>query len=202
MQISLKEEFDVQAMVDGLTNVGGFAFPILEDGIRMYLADLALSYSYTKREEVVQQSGVRQDLSGFDDFDASSPFVALRDAWQGLSSEKIALFESDRPLFTTPPVFNEMSLQKYEVGSTGITPHMDQKICINLICVVILCGNCRFCVCADKKGSNPHKLDARPGNMVMLRAPGFMGEQYRPHHFLTDIVGPRISFGMRHNTKL
>ena len=200
MQIVLKAEFDAERIIEELTQRGGTSFPLLDERTRQYLTNAALAYSYTKREMVVGKFKVRQDLSGTEITSSESPFFVLRDMWQSLLLEKINQHMKNRPLFTTPLSFNELSLQRYEVGSQGITPHLDQQSCINLICIIVLCGNCRFCVCKDREGDDPFQLDAQPGNAILLRAPGFLGEDYRPFHFLTDIVGPRISFGMRQHT--
>ena len=90
-----------------------------------------------------------------------------------------------------------MSLQKYDQNSIGITPHKDGKSRINLICVFNLVGKAEFALCDDRSGSNPKFLDTTPGNVIILRAPGFFHSTYQPFHFVRNITEERIVFGLR-----
>lgn len=94
-----------------------------------------------------------------------------------------------------------MSLQLYEEGSIGITPHMDGKSVANLICIVILTGESKFALCEDREGSNPKYLDTTPGNVIFMRAPGYRRSDHRPFHFVTDITSRRIVVGIRQVVK-
>lgn len=147
----------------------------------------ALSYPYKEREKVVGQYKVRQELSAFDEFPANSQFFDLRDQFQILLEEKLRKALN----------FNDLSLQKYKPFSLGITPHMDGRSIINLVCVFVLKGNGRFCLCEDRDGKNAIELDSTPGNVILMSAPGFNGANFRPFHFVSDIKDLRITFGLR-----
>lgn len=200
MLMELRDDFEMQSVVTQLDTVGGASFPALPDTLRSSLLETALEYTFVKREEVVGPAKVRQDLSAADVFPPESPLLSLRDAWQSLLKRKLSELP-ERDLFSSPLQLNDLSIQRYEVGSKGITPHMDAKSCINLVSVFVLTGNCQFGICQDRSGTNPIALDARPGNVLLLRAPGFRGSDFRPFHFVTDIQGPRITVGIRQETK-
>jgi hypothetical protein len=100
-------------------------------------------------------------------------------------------------LFPSPLHFNSLSLQKYAQGSIGITPHRDGLRYINLICIFVIAGQGRFFVCADRSGQEAVEIEATPGNVILMRAPGFLGEDLRPFHFVSEISATRYSFGLR-----
>jgi hypothetical protein len=74
---------------------------------------------------------------------------------------------------------------------------MDGMSQINLICVFVLTGHANFALCKDREGTKPKYLDTTPGNVIIMRAPGFMDSDFRPFHFLTDVSERRIVFGLR-----
>jgi len=89
-------------------------------------------------------------------------------------------------------------LQRYEEESIGITPHKDGLSYISLVCVFVIGGQGNFYVCSDRSGNNPIEIDASPGNVILMRAPGFLGsEDGRPFHYVTNIREPRYTFGLR-----
>lgn len=201
MRITLRNDFEISSVLTALDQIGGVSLTIVPDEVRTYLLTEALTYQYQPREKIVGPAKVRQDLSGTDNLPSDSPFMTLRDIWQNLLTDKLSGLVEREKLFRVPLYFNELSLQRYEIGSQGITPHLDSKGSINLICIFTLTGLCRFCVCRDRQGSNPIELDASPGTVILLRAPGFLHSDARPFHFLTDIQGPRISLGLRQEAK-
>jgi hypothetical protein len=99
--------------------------------------------------------------------------------------------------FETKLAFNSLVLQKYNKNSIGITPHRDHLKYINLICIFIIKGKGRFFVCSDREGHNAIEINSEPGNLIILRAPGFLGTKLRPFHYVTDINETRYTFGLR-----
>lgn len=90
-----------------------------------------------------------------------------------------------------------MVLQKYELGSIGITMHCDRSLYINLICIFNIDGLGKFYLCDDRRGTNAKALDSSQGNVIFLKAPGFMNSQERPFHYVNDIQATRYTFGLR-----
>ena len=104
--------------------------------------------------------------------------------------------------FQTPLRLHEPMLQFYSSGSIGITPHLDQASYINLVAIIILGGGGRFYTCADRTGQNIRNIPAGPGDMILLRCPGFIGTQQRVFHGVSDISEARYSLGIRQNSSL
>jgi hypothetical protein len=69
---------------------------------------------------------------------------------------------------------------------------------INLVCVFVIGGQGSFYVCSDRSGNDSIEIDASPGNVILMRAPGFLGSEGERHfHYVTDIREPRYTFGLR-----
>ncbi|MDB5194794.1 MAG: hypothetical protein JWN50_808 [Parcubacteria group bacterium] len=186
---------DVKDLIERIDKEQGVSIPFLTDAYRKLLLEEAETYTYEKQPEIVGPAKVHEQLSSIREFHEGSLFYGLKgDVQRLLQGElrKIGLSP-----FTPELGLNEMSLQLYEKGSIGITPHVDGKSCVNLICIFILTGHAKFALCDDRSGANPRFLDTTPGNLVIFRAPGFKGSDFRPFHFLSDITERRIVFGLR-----
>ncbi len=188
-------DFDPGWVVSELLNIRACSFTIIEDGLRIQLLEEALKCSYLEREKVVGRAQIKQDLWACDEFPTDSPFKRFGNCFQEEVDEKLGPME--RYVFSSPITINEIVLQKYEPGSIGITTHMDNLSSINLISIVILTGKSRFVICSDREGHDPVDIDATPGRVIMMRAPGFMDSNFRPFHYLTDIIDLRITLGLR-----
>ena len=90
-----------------------------------------------------------------------------------------------------------MMIQRYRRGSFGITPHRDGLRYVNLVSLFTLCGQARFGLCADRAGHGSREIDASPGTVILMRAPGFLGTHQRPFHYVADVCEERYSFGLR-----
>ena len=188
---------DFSLLLPRLISPGAVSLPLLDESYRLSLLREAECYPYTPEPEYVGSGDrlVRQQMSSFDAFPPGSLYLGLRDALQiWLEERLVALPEYP---FSTPLRFNSLSLQRYEPGSIGITPHRDGLRYINLICLLVIGGRGRFFVCADRSGRGAVEVDAAPGHLILMRAPGFMGETARPFHYVTEIYQRRYSFGLR-----
>jgi alkylated DNA repair dioxygenase AlkB len=198
-------EPQLPAILDSLTNIGAASLPILTPECREQLGRIAQNLPYQPQAEKVGKPDrvVRQQLAFCQDFSQATLFIKLRDAFQNLLAQSLAHLDSS--LFYFPIDLNSMVLQKYEPGSIGITPHRDGKRYKNLICIFVLEGQGKFYVCRDRAGNNPLEIDASPGNVLLMRAPGFRGidhslattDEIRPFHFITDIQTQRYTFALR-----
>jgi dihydroneopterin aldolase len=197
-QLVLKD-FDIREVIDALDTHNGISIPILSEEYRKQLLSEAETYMYIQQPEYVGPANVREQLSSIKRFHPASLFKQLQDDFQKLFTRK--LLELPKYPFEQQLNFNETSLQKYEQGSIGITPHMDGKSVINLICVFVIVGKARFAFCDDREGNNPRDLATTPGNVILFRAPGYRGSDFRPFHFVTDVTERRIVFGLRQTLK-
>ncbi len=184
-----------------LTQFGGASVRLLTEPFRKLLLAEAELYKYEKQEEFVGPHKVREQLSSVTEMlPPGSLFYKLKEQLEDQILQKVAANGASNP-FSTPFRFNEISLQRYDAGSIGITPHMDGRSVMNLITVTVLEGESKFALCEDRQGSNPHYLDTTPGNVIFMRSTGFLGSDYRPFHFVTDIPNKRTVVGIRQSTK-
>jgi hypothetical protein len=190
--------FDIGRVLEELSSVGATSVKILDEDFRVALLKEAEGYDYKPEDEIVGSGDrlVRQQVSSFDDLPEGSGYVLLKNSFQDLLERRLA--DAESYLFETALNFNSMVLQRYEKGSIGITPHRDGLSYVNLVCVFVIRGRGRFYVCSDRSGRDAREIDASPGNVILMRAPGLFGsEDNRPFHYVTDIQETRYSFGLR-----
>ncbi len=191
------DALDMAAIVDALRTCGATSFAVLADGYRGRLLDEARRQPYRRARDVVGRGDriVRQDMEVCDEIARNSLFHDLRRRFGALVA---AGLEDVEPYpFATPLDLNDLMLQRYDAGSFGITPHRDRLRYINLVCLFTLAGNARFLVCADRTGRDVREIDAAPGRVILMMAPGFLGCHERPFHAVGDLSEPRYSFGLR-----
>ncbi len=193
----MPEDVDINKLLEELRCIGATSIKILSEDFRRALLREAEGYPYQPEPEIVGYGDkiVRQQMGSFRHFSEGSNYILLKDSFQALLNEIVA--DCATGPFETRLHFNSMVLQKYEAGSLGITPHRDGLSYRNLICVFIIGGQGRFYICLDRSGSGAREIDAAPGNVILMRAPGCFGSQDRPFHYVTDIQETRYTFGLR-----
>jgi hypothetical protein len=94
---------------------------------------------------------------------------------------------------------NEASIQRYDAGALGITPHLDRKRYRYLVAVVTVEGAAEFTLCANRDGDPLDVWQVSAGDLVLLRGPGLAGaEDGRPLHSVRGpAAGRRTSIGFR-----
>jgi hypothetical protein len=197
-ELFLPTNLNTDSILEELLSVGATSIRLLEENFRVALLEEAEDYDYQPEDEIVGSgdSRVRQQVSSFDVFPDHSGYVLLKESFQDLLEQRMAQLEA-YPLETSLS-FNSMVLQRYEEGSLGITPHRDGLSYVNLVCVFIIGGRGRFYVCSDRSGRDAKEIDASPGNVIFMRAPGlFEAEDNRPFHYVSQIEEPRYTFGLR-----
>ena len=194
----LPRNLDTASILKDLSSLGATSIRLLDEDFRVALLKEARDYTYEPEDEIVGSGGrvVRQQLSSFEDFPKDSNYILLKNSFQDLLEERLARLGTYP--FEMALGFNSMVLQRYEEGAIGITPHRDGLSYINLVCVFVIGGQGSFYVCSDRSGNDSIEIDASPGNVIFMRAPGFLGsEDNRPFHYVTDIREPRYTFGLR-----
>lgn len=194
----LPRNLDTASILKDLSSLGATSIRLLDEDFRVALLKEAQDYTYEPEDEIVGSGGrvVRQQLSSFEDFPKDSAYILLKNSFQDLLEERLARLGTYP--FEMALGFNSMVLQRYEEGAIGVTPHRDGLSYINLVCVFVIGGQGSFYVCSDRSGNDSIEIDASPGNVIFMRAPGFLGsEDNRPFHYVTDIREPRYTFGLR-----
>jgi hypothetical protein len=198
----LSINLDIGKIVEELSLLGATSVRILDEDFRTALLEEAEDYVYEPKDELVGSGNrsVTQQVSSFRGFPNGSRYVLLRNSFQDLL--ELCLAELGSYPFEMSLSFDSMVLQRYQKGSIGITPHKDGLSYINLVCVFVIGGQGRFYVCSNRSGSDAREIDASPGNVIVMRAPGLFGpEDNRPFHFVTDIKATRYTFGLRQKRK-
>ncbi len=188
---------DLARLFDCVRRVGAASTTVLEENFRQSLLREAERYRYKPEQEIIGSGDrvVRQQLSSVEGFADASEYILLKDAFQTLVDRSLAI--SRLQPFKISLRFNSMALQKYEDGSLGITPHRDNIEYVNLICIFLIGGGGRFYVCKNRSGAAPIQIPAQPGDVILMRGPGFSGMSDRPFHYINDIQRTRYSFGLR-----
>lgn len=171
--------------------------PLLTEPARQALALAAERCCYQPEVSTVGAPDriVRTEYSACDQVLEIDLYAEFQQAFQALLDASFQQFNS-YPFGSTLAV-NSLVLQRYEPGQLGITPHRDSLRAVNLIAIVNLSGVAEFYRCDDRQGRNAVELDTTPGNVIFLRAPGFLNAAVRPFHFLTGIRSTRYSLGLR-----
>ena len=193
-------DIDGTALFRELIHHGGASVPILPEPRRVALFTEAKKHMYIEQPEYTGSHRVREQVSSSSMFPYQSPFLKLRDDLQILLHLRFPRV-GETAWRGTPFDFTDIVLQRYQQGSSGVTPHVEGKSVVNIFCVVILTGDGKTAVCADRTGRNSRYLDTTPGNVLIFRAPGFMGSHLQQFHFLTDITSERITFCLRQKQK-
>lgn len=170
------------------------------EGCRHLLAACA-GLSYRVARPLVGTAGreVRQDFELTMEIPQPHPLRALAVALEAAVGAAAAGLRPN-PL-PEGLVFNDLIVQRYHRGSRGITPHRDHLRYTGLVVLVTLVGSADFFVCADRSGAQAVSLPARPGRAILLAAPGFAGGRERPFHFVSAVREPRISLGIRQDSR-
>ncbi|HYD93343.1 MAG TPA: hypothetical protein VEB18_02720 [Candidatus Paceibacterota bacterium] len=186
------QDFDPRPYVAALDTTGAVAIPSF-----LSLEDCAALLHELQRYEAAEAPyevgphKVVQQYRAVKHFPANSLFLQLRAEIQSLLARKF------NTCLAVPLEFSDLVVQTYEAGSVGITPHRDGKSYINLVALVVLEGVARFCICEDRDGSNPVPISHEPGSLLLMRAPGFLGRDLQPMHFIDRITERRTTVGLR-----
>ncbi|MFP6741209.1 MAG: hypothetical protein VCD33_06225 [Alphaproteobacteria bacterium] len=188
---------EVAAALEALDTEDAVSLPLLNDHERRRLLAAAANAEYRPARLVVGRgdSIVRQEMDVCVDFATDSPFHGFARRFQALVGAAADRLEHNP--FSGPLCLDDLVLQRYEPGALGITAHRDSLRYINLTALFTLAGESRFALCQDRSGRASRDIDAVPGTVILLRAPGYRGIDRRPFHLVSDIRSRRYSFGLR-----
>jgi len=178
---------------EGITCVPHFLHEQTRIGM---LQELDSAHLHTAAPEVGAYK-IKQDYQYTGDFAADSLFISVQKA---LQTQLNISCESALPgCLSVPLEFTDLLAHRYRPTDLGISPHRDGLKYLNIIAVFVLEGQGRFGMCDDREGTNTREVRNEPGDLLLMRAPGFCGENIQPFHFVDQIVTQRTSFALRHN---
>jgi hypothetical protein len=190
----IEANFDVARILRDIERHGATSIVAVSDDTRRLLIAEARAYDYKPQEEYTK-SGVREQLATAHPLYESGHCTAL--ARQIERVIEVGARALPAYPFATQFRLDEHVIQRYPAGSIGITPHRDFSDRLNLVCVLVLEGHGRFGLCDDRAGTNPRHIRGEPGDLIIMRAPGFLNSNERPMHFLDRIETERFALGMR-----
>jgi hypothetical protein len=193
---------DIAAVLPIVEAEGAAAIPWLDERAINVLESEAEALSFRVARPVIGEgeNEVRQEFEVCRDLPDDGAFQALTSAIEGRLNE--ALAKRRRHRTGTPLRLNDIILQRYPPGCLGITPHRDHIKYTDLVVIVVVAGDGRFCVCTDRQGRDTIEIPAPAGHLILMRAPGFDDRHRRPFHFLDQVTERRYSFGMRQDSTL
>lgn len=177
------------------------ALPLLSPEDRAKLTAAAGHLSFRAARSSVGQGAqeVRQDFELTEAIPETSPFRLLtRELEEAL--QRAARRLPRNPLEAAFQL-NDLMIQRYAPAAGVITPHRDHLRYRNLVAIVILAGQGRFYICENRAGEGLREIASRPGDLLLMRAPGFAGLEDRPFHGLDRVVRERLILGLRWDTR-
>jgi hypothetical protein len=177
------------------------SLPLLHAEATRRLLRACKSLPYRAARPLVGAAGqeVRQDFELSVDIGPEDPLRRLARALTDVTNAALALLPAG--LLPGGIDYNDLIVQRYQAGSAGITPHRDHIRYIGLVALVTFAGTADLLLCADRAGSNPRAFPMAPGVLTLMRAPGFGGRNDRPFHCVAALQEPRVSLGLRHDTR-
>jgi len=153
----------------GVCKIAGALTPDARHELRMALEGLDFQRAPERAGDVRQDFDllvVRLPLGSSDP--SLAPLLALSDAYASLLRGQAP----DQP-WLADFVNTDIYIQRYRRGSTGISPHRDGRRFIKLISVFSLGSPAEFRLFRDRRGSPMRRYQLDPGDLLLLRAPGF-----------------------------
>ena len=141
---------------------------------------------------------VYQDFELTTEIPADGALMGLSRGVERLIAEALA---SMRPPPLSQFAINDLIVQRYAVGCEGMSPHRDHIRYTGLVALVMLGGAARFMVCGDRAGTGAREISFAPGDLLLMRAPGFQGRGDRPFHAVRDVTAERYIVGLRHDSR-
>jgi len=188
------------AALEAVRRDGAAAVPVLPPEAQPPLVAAAEALSFRPARPVVGAAGreVQQDFTLCDR-------VSLDGLWGRVTAAVNAAVNAGLAVMDTPPIpalgFNEVVIQHYRPVSCGISPHRDHVRYVHLVGLLILYGEGDFYICPDRSGADARLIPAGPGDLLLMRAPGFDDSRHRPFHMLGEVRRARLIVGLREDTR-
>lgn len=189
--------FPLAQVAAELRRTGVSVLPLLSERFRQELLAETQCYRFRRARSMIGEGAnrVEQRMAVCTDLRSDSLYPYLSACFQELFDT--AVERSRRSPFDGTVIFNDYMLQRYTVGELGISPHRDRTAYRHLICLFVIAGYGRFYVCDDRTGGGAREIVNAPGDVIIMRAPGFDRSNERPFHYLVDIRSTRYVFGLR-----
>lgn len=191
----------IQKALRRVGDQGAAALNLLPAPALQPLAEEARQLRYRAARSVVGEgkAAVYQDFRLTTELPPEEWLMSLAGAFDRLL--RTALADMRAPPLPGDFHINDYIVQHYPAGCAGMSPHRDHIRYTGLVAIVVLAGAGRFMVCDDRAGNNAREIASKPGDVLLMRAPGFQGRGDRPFHAVKDISRERYIFGLRHDSR-
>jgi hypothetical protein len=155
----------------GVCKIAGALTPDARHELRMALEALDFQGTPQWVGEVRQDFDLLAIKPGLGRADtALAPLLALAESYAALlRSRALSLDEPSLADF----VPTDLHVQRYSLGSAGISPHRDSRPFIKLISIFSLGSPAEFRLFRDRRGPPLRRYQLSSGDLLLLRAPGF-----------------------------
>lgn len=180
---------------------GALAVPLLGESERRAL--LASTRALAWRPATPEVGPAHRRV--YQDFELCYDVPAGHALWGLAQSVERGLGESMRELAPAEAdafELNDLIVQRYPPGCRGITAHRDHLRYRLLVALVLLEGDGCFCVCDDRDGAGEREIPFRPGEMLLMRAPGLGPSRQRPYHLMRGVTRTRVTVGLRYDSRI
>lgn len=169
--------------------------PLLSQELCNKMKNETDAFPFIQAEEFYPTSNCRQNFTYFYDYPKDTFIWSVANELEKmltLSSKNEA-----HAVFETPLSFTEMAAHHYEISEIGIDPHRDESRYRNIIAICVIEGEGEFYTTTEKINGVEKIIHARVGDVIFMRAPGFMNSDIRPIHGVRNITSPRLSITFR-----
>lgn len=184
-----------------LVSKSAISMPLLSGPVLDELAAAAgeLSFRPARAQVGKPEARVYQELGYCGSVPVHHPLTHMASWFETRVKRALALMTE--PPITSEYTINDIVCQEYRPGDLGITPHRDHVAYAQLVVLVVLCGQGRYCVCADRGGRDRTEVPSKPGWAILMPGPGFAGRTDRPFHMVGEFTEHRYSVGLRYDSR-
>ena len=169
------------------------------------LSDLADQLQYRKARPVTGsvKTPVYQDFELDYDVPLEHPFWRIAEALQSVFGPLLDDVPRDRLSdYDSGFSLNDLIVQRYPPGCAGISPHRDHIEYRMIILILLLSGDGDFRLHPERDEAEGTVIDFRPGQLLMMGAPGIASDFVRPFHSVRNVTAVRRTIGMRFDRRL
>ena len=169
------------------------------------LSDLAdqLHYREARPGTGSSRTPVYQDFELDYEVPREHPFWRIAEALQNVFGPLLDSFLPEaRSDSDTNFSLNDLIVQRYPPGCSGISPHRDHIEYRVIILILLLSGDGDFRVHTERSETEGSVIDFQPGQLLMMGAPGIAPGFVRPFHSVRGVTAVRRTIGMRFDRRL
>ena len=185
----------ISNLISELKERGVCVIPLLSHELCSKIKSETDAFPFIQAEEFYPTSNCRQNFTYFYDYPKDNLVWKVAHELEQLLNH-VSKNEGSL-IFETPLSFTEMAAHHYEITEVGIDPQRDESRYRNIIAICVIEGDGEFYTTTEKINGVEKIIQAKAGDVIFMRAPGFMNSDIRPIHGVRNIISPRLSVTFR-----